>query len=256
MSNTIGAWLEEEVAWLSFILFYTAKGVRKMLKNRRWHKRGIPVLVLFIAVIFVSIAYGDTRSVVVLDPGHGGADAGVVGSYGAREKDVTLALALEVRHQLGLSFDVRLTRESDRGLSVTRRTELANSFHGDILISLHGGGGHSRDINRMVLFVQREKKRLVNLEGDGWDGVHRSYIRESQILASVLKRSLSTVDGYDEVSDTALPLRLAKGAAMPVVLIEVGNLTNPREEGRLEDPNHLGRVAAAVAEGIEMFFSR
>ncbi len=227
-----------------------------MFKNGRWHQAGCRALVLFMTLIFVPIAHGDSRRIVVLDPGHGGVDTGVVGSYGTYEKDVSLALALEVRRQLGSSFDVRLTRESDRGLSVTRRTELANSFHGDLLISLHGGGGPSRDINRMTLFVQREKKRGVSREGDDWDGVHRAYIRESQVLASILKRSLSLLDGYDGVNDTAVPLRLAKGAAMPVVLIEVGNLTNPREEGRLEAPGHLERVASALVEGVEIFLSR
>lgn len=257
MSNTIGAWLEEGRSWLSFVPFYTAKGVEEMFKNRGWQQIRCQVLAAAMVLIFVSIGYGEDRFVVVLDPGHGGGDAGVIGSYGAREKDVTLALALEVRRQLGHSFDIRLTRESDRGLSLTRRTELANSFHGDLLISLHGGGGHSRDANYMTIFVQQEKNgRLISPGGDSWDGMHRSYIQESHALASVLKGFLSTIDGYDGVSGSGVPLRVARGAAMPVVLIEVGNLTNPREEGRLETPHHLRRVAVAVAEGIEMFLSR
>ncbi|BCS97494.1 hypothetical protein DSLASN_31260 [Desulfoluna limicola] len=195
---------------------------------------------------------------VVLDPGHGGADAGVTGSYGAAEKDVTLALALEVKRQLGVLYDIRLTRESDRGLSVVRRTELANSFHGDLMLSLHSGGGLSRDANRIALFVQREKRgRVLAPKGeDGWDTGHRPYIAESQALAAVMKRSLSTLDGYEGVGYSGVPLKVATGARMPMVLVEVGNLTNPREEGRLENPEHLRRVSAAVAAGIEAFLSR
>jgi len=183
---------------------------------------------------------------------------GVTGSYGAREKDVTLALALEVKRQLGLLYDVRLTRASDRGLSVMRRTESANSFHGDLLISLHAGGGLSRDANRIALFVQREKKGRVMAPGGGddWDSGHRPYIQESQSLAAMLSRSFSHLDGYEGVGYSGVPLRVARGVRMPMVLIEVGNLTNPREEGRLDSPDHLRRVSAAVASGIETYLSR
>ncbi|WP_300668363.1 N-acetylmuramoyl-L-alanine amidase [Desulfoluna sp.] len=227
-----------------------------MLENgrrwRAWSRVAVCVMVLALA----SVSDGEERQVVVLDPGHGGADVGLTGSYGTREKDVTLALALAVRRQLGERYDIRLTRESDRGLKGVRRTERANSFHGDLMISLHTGGGISRETNRIALFVQREKKgRPMAQGGDGWDEGHRPYIPESQALAAVLKRSLSLLDGYEGVGYSGVPLGMARGAGMPVVLVEVGNLTNPREEGRLESPEHLRRVAAAVAEGIEGFLT-
>lgn len=209
-------------------------------------------------LLFAAAGYGGERPVVVLDPGHGGDDAGVTGSYGSREKDVALALALELRRQLGLSCDVRLTRESDREMSVMRRVELANSFHGDLLISLHAGGGLSRDANRIALFVQHEPKGRAADSGrdNGWGGGHRPHIPESQALATVLERPLALLDGYEGVDYSAVPLGIARGAGMPVVLLEVGNLTNPREEGRLESPEHLRRVAAAVAAGIDAYLLR
>ena len=229
-----------------------------MLKHRGWPCMKSQILAVAMVFILGATARGEVRPVVVLDPGHGGIDAGVTGSYGAREKDVTLALALEVRRLMGLSYDVRLTRASDRGLFVTRRSELANSFHGDLLVSLHVGGGLSRDANRIALFVQRENQGRIVVRPDeaSWDDGHQPYIQESQVLASFLKNSLSTLDGYDSVSFSGVPLRVARGAGMPVVLIEVGNLTNPREEGRLEDPDHLRKAAAAVAAGLEAYLSR
>lgn len=229
-----------------------------MLKSARGRRIGCRVSAFFMVLLLAGAAYGEVRPVVVLDPGHGGKDVGVTGSYGASEKDVTLALALEVKRQLGLLYDIRLTRESDRGLTVMRRAELANSFHGDLMISLHTGGGLSRDANRITLFVQREKKGRVASPGggDGWDVGHRSYIQESQALAAVLKRSLSILDGYEGVGYSGVPLRVARGVRMPMVLIEVGNLANPREEGRLDSSAHLRRVSAAVAAGIETFLSR
>lgn len=228
-----------------------------MPKNGKGLRARALVSAWVMLLLLAGAAHGQGRPVVVLDPGHGGADTGVTGSYGTREKDVTLALALELRRRLGLTYEIRLTRESDRGLSVMRRTELANSFHGDLLISLHTGGGLSRDANGIALFVQRGgKNRMAAPQGGGWDGGHRPYIPASQALAAALKRPLALLDGYEGVGYQGVPLGVARGAGMPVVLMEVGNLTNPREEGRLESPEHLRRVAAAVAAGIETYFKR
>lgn len=229
-----------------------------MVKNRKglggWGCVAAFVMVLFLA----ATALGDAGPVVVLDPGHGGSDSGVTGSYGAREKEVALALALELKRQLGGAHDVRLTREGDVSLSLVQRAELANSAHGALLLSLHVGTGPTREANRLSLFVQREKKGEGEVQGgkDGWEGGHRPYVSESQALSAALAEPLASLAGFDDVGIMNVPLAVAKGVRMPVVLIEVGNLTNPQEERRLSSLAHLREVAAALVVGIDAFLSR
>ena len=205
-------------------------------------------------------AFAASRPVVILDPGHGGVDTGVKGSYGTLEKDVTLAVALEVRHQLGPLYDVRLTRESDRAVSLTGRVERANSVAGELLLSLHVGGGLSREVNRMAVFVQRGDQRSFvgagGLTEEGWASGHAPYLQESRELATDLKRALMGLQGYDGVGVTRVPLMISRGARMPVALVELGNLVHPRQERRMTEARHIRRLASVLASAIEGFFAR
>ena len=76
---------------------------------------------------------------IVLDPGHGGRDEGKAGVNGLLEKDVNLAIAKEVKNRLEdeLDMEVILTRSDDQLLSLTERTEIANTAGGDLFISIH-----------------------------------------------------------------------------------------------------------------------
>src|SRR3990167_511276 len=75
---------------------------------------------------------------VVIDAGHGGRDPGATGE-GAREKDITLALALKLRDELVAQGDVRvaLTREDDQFLSLGQRPDIARQLGADLFISIH-----------------------------------------------------------------------------------------------------------------------
>src|SRR6185436_1609120 len=76
---------------------------------------------------------------VVVDPGHGGDDHGAVGSTGAEEKTLVLAVAQRLQ-SLAAShggLHVRLTREDDRNLSLDQRATAANVGAGGLFISLH-----------------------------------------------------------------------------------------------------------------------
>ena len=219
-----------------------------------WWKRLL--VMVSIVLVFPCIAAGERRPVVILDPGHGGADAGVKGAYGSLEKEISLAVALELRHQLGPLFDVRLTRESDRAVGLTGRVEMANSARGELLLSLHMGGGLSREGNGMSVLVQQSGSGPQGGAGEHWDSGHMPYLAASQDMATDLKRSLAVLEGYDGVAISRVPLAISRGARMPVVLVELGNLVNPDQENRMGDTRHLRRVASALAAAIEGYFSR
>jgi N-acetylmuramoyl-L-alanine amidase len=75
---------------------------------------------------------------VVIDPGHGGADPGALGPGGLREKDVTLAVALDLEKRLeGRGFHVVMTRRGDSTVSLEERTARAEGAGGDVFVSIH-----------------------------------------------------------------------------------------------------------------------
>ena len=87
-----------------------------------------------------------TGQTVVIDPGHGGADYGVIGARGLREKDYTLALGLRLAQLLRAEgCRVRLTRDKDERMGVYARAEAADAARTDFFLSLHLAGHQSPD---------------------------------------------------------------------------------------------------------------
>ncbi|MDJ0557558.1 MAG: N-acetylmuramoyl-L-alanine amidase, partial [Microcystis sp. M53599_WE4] len=75
---------------------------------------------------------GNSRFLVVIDPGHGGKDPGAIGIGGLQEKNVILPISLEVTRILQQQgIDVRLTRDSDFFVTLQGRTDLANQIDAD-----------------------------------------------------------------------------------------------------------------------------
>ncbi|HEY7699402.1 MAG TPA: N-acetylmuramoyl-L-alanine amidase, partial [Vicinamibacteria bacterium] len=91
---------------------------------------------------------GPTRlRIVALDPGHGGAEVGAEGKNGLVEKDLSLAIARQLRELLQerLGVQVVLTRDGDRDLALDERAALANNNKADLFISIHADASPSRD---------------------------------------------------------------------------------------------------------------
>src|SRR5690625_967948 len=82
---------------------------------------------------------------IFIDPGHGGSDPGAVGN-GLREKDLTLDIAKRIQKYLNdnyTGFTIKLSRTTDKTLSLAQRTKMANDWKADYFLSIHinAGGG-------------------------------------------------------------------------------------------------------------------
>lgn len=79
-----------------------------------------------------------SKKIVYLDPGHGGGDSGAIGN-GIKEKDIALDIAKETKRKLEQydNVEVRLTRDDDTLLSLSKRSDLANQGGADLFISIH-----------------------------------------------------------------------------------------------------------------------
>jgi N-acetylmuramoyl-L-alanine amidase len=205
-----------------------------------------------------TIYWGRTKRMVVLDPGHGGADSGARSPDGNSEKQVALDLSRLIAAELDGPYRVQLTRTDDYRLDIERRTDIANNLKADVFISVHAGGSFSPAPGGSAIYCFKETasermpypdRSLDTL--DSWDRIQLKHVRTSHLLARHLK------DRLDPLIDTEVldaPVLVLQGADMPAVLIEVGYLSNPEEAKALRDSKQLEAVARAVSVGIKAFF--
>jgi N-acetylmuramoyl-L-alanine amidase len=217
---------------------------------------------------------------VILDPGHGGRDNGKTGVTGVLEKDVNLELAnrLRVKIENELGLKVVLTREDDRLLPLSERSEIANQAGGDLFISIHcnswfsgkTGGFEAYFLSPARTEGEREVARAENAADEAagrrennneidfilWDMVQNEFINESSYFAELIQKAMNERleirnRGVKQANFTVL-----MGANMPAVLIETAFLSNPAEEKLLTDPEFQGQVTDGIVEAIRQFRER
>ena len=103
--------------------------------------------VLLFCLVFLNISYAqngkdqEKKSIVVIDPGHGGKDAGATTRNGIKEKDIVLGIVSKIVVLNNKLFEnplvLFLTRYTDTLISLGDRTQLAKKLKADIFISIH-----------------------------------------------------------------------------------------------------------------------
>ncbi|MGO0121793.1 N-acetylmuramoyl-L-alanine amidase [Desulfothermobacter acidiphilus] len=188
---------------------------------------------------------------IVLDPGHGGPDPGVVRD-GVREKDLTLAVAQRLAcflRQAGA--EVVLTREDDRDLAdadlwelrkrkrqdLERRIALANQLRADAFLSIHVNSFAEADEYGPQVFYQSGSAESMEL---------------AQAIQDEIKYLLRNTERLPRPGDYLV----GRQARMPAVVVEVGFLTHPEERERLQDPVYQSQLAFAIGAGVLRFFKQ
>ena len=207
--------------------------------------------------------------VVVLDPGHGGSNAGTKG-HGLLEKRVTLAISNLVAVRLrAQGVRVELTRTTDRTLTLRQRMVAAVKSPADLFISIHANASPTRTQRGYETFVLTP--RGVDVDGRALrsdtqttrgnldpeiahmlDDVERGSSQwEAADLAARMQRSLGQRRGKDGDRGVRQDSQhVLLGATMPAVLVEVGFLDHPIEGKELATLEVQGQLADAIAEAI------
>jgi N-acetylmuramoyl-L-alanine amidase len=175
---------------------------------------------------------GQVRPIVVIDPGHGGAESGVVVGD-VEEKDLVLRIALVTAAEfIREGFDVRLTRTGDYAVAWERRRGTAEDVGAALLIMLHAIQSDDPDRHGAEIYFSEEVAASVRAAG---------------IFAEVLKE-----EGSDVVLEARESTFLAS-PSVPTVMIEAGFLTHPVERRLLlSDAYHrdLARAFVRAAERV------
>ena len=224
------------------------------------------------------------RTVVVIDPGHGGKERGAIGPTGLEEKEVTLILARKLRTELQKdpTVSVVLTRDQDRFVPLDERTAIANHNRADLFISIHlNASRRTKAFGAETYFLSAEatddEARLLagmeNAAGDNqaelkaampdykdrgldlilWDLAQNQYMAESSDLAEAVQREMNQLTGTRDRGVRQAPFRVLMGATMPAILVEVGFVTNTDEERMLRQDGYLDRIIHALTRAVQEF---
>lgn len=216
------------------------------------------------------------RPIVVLDAGHGGRDPGAKGVSGSTtEKDLTLALARELRDELAERGRVRvaLTREDDRYLTLDQRAEIARRLGASAYLSLHidsapnplarGATVYSlsdvaSDVEAARLAAKENSAgESLSSEPDGSvrgmlsDLALREQMNASASLAERLVRKSAGRYLLRPEPHRFADFRVLRHAEVPAVLFEAGYISNVEDEALLVQRNERARIVLALAQAIE-----
>jgi N-acetylmuramoyl-L-alanine amidase len=221
---------------------------------------------------------------VVLDAGHGGADPGAISPHGgAREKDVTLAIARAIRSELLKTGRVRvaLTRDSDKFIVLQGRYGIARKMNADLFISIHADSAENPEASGGTIYTlsevasDREAQRLAARENksDIINGVNlgaadanvssilidltqRETMNISADFAKLLLREAKPNMRIRTNSHRFASFIVLKAPDLPSVLFETGYLSNESDVDFLASETGQQQVARSVASAIQVHFAR
>lgn len=228
-------------------------------------------------------AEGDSRRIVVIDPGHGGIDPGTQVAAIA-EKAVVLAFGLKLKEQLEAQgrYRVIMTRSDDTFISLNDRVRIARGVEANLFISIHADSlAQAQDVRGATVYTGSERAsdaeaaRLAAKENqaDAVAGLDSS--EDVQDVAGILMdlakretRSFSTIFARNLVERLGgsvkmhkVPLRSAgfrvlTAPDVPSVLIELGYMSSPKDAELLNSEGWRNQAAAAVQQAVDQYFER
>jgi len=217
---------------------------------------------------------------IVLDAGHGGHDSGAVGPGGLQEKDLVLDVTKRVARLLEdrLDVKVRLSRDTDTFVALRDRTSFANRERADLFVSIHANAHRVAASEGVeVYFLSSEAtdsaarqvaatensvaqmEKPANGRGNGradivksilWDLAQSEYQAESSRLAETVLDTMTHALRIPNRGVKQAGFYVLGGAAMPAILVEIGFVTNPREEKRLKESRYRDDIARAIVSGL------
>jgi N-acetylmuramoyl-L-alanine amidase len=225
---------------------------------------------------------GGDRPVIVIDPGHGGIDAGAHGEGGNLEKDVVLSFASVLGARLLATDRYRIvyTRRDDSFVTLGERVKIARGHNARLFVSVHANSFSGSAIRGAIIYTASEEATdraaaalaeaenqsdvLAGIDIDGEDANEVKDIlvdltrRETRnfgvVFAQNLVRELGKTTNMFKIPHQQASFKVLEAPDVPSALIELGYLTNPSDEKLLVSPEWQAETAASVVDAIDAYF--
>ena len=221
------------------------------------------------------------KRIIVIDAGHGGVDPGAIGTSGTYEKNITLSMAKELKEVLDKNskYKVYLTRSRDVFIPLRDRVKISRNYHADLFISIHADSAFNHKATGLSVYTlseeasDKEAAALAEKENkaDIVAGVNfaehskdvndillnmaqretNNYSAEfATLLSAQMSKIVKTVSNTHRFAGFAV----LKAPDVPSVLLELGYLSNPKEERQLKQKSYRQNLAIAASKAIDKYF--
>ncbi|MDP3895712.1 MAG: N-acetylmuramoyl-L-alanine amidase [Mesorhizobium sp.] len=219
---------------------------------------------------------------IAIDPGHGGIDGGAESAAGTIEKEITLAFGLELKALLEATgtYNIIMTRDKDEFLRLDDRVRIARQAGADLFISIHADTIGVRGVHGATVYTvsdrasDAEAKALAERENladsvagvdDGGENrqvvdiladlarreTHAFSIRFARSLVGQLSSAIELIKNPHRQAG----FKVLRAPDVPSVLVELGYLSNARDEERLIDPEWRKKAVKSISSAITGFAS-
>ncbi|MCK5422015.1 MAG: N-acetylmuramoyl-L-alanine amidase, partial [Deltaproteobacteria bacterium] len=211
---------------------------------------------------------------IVIDPGHGGEDAGAVGYRRIREKDIVLSLAKRLKKSINKreGFKAFLTRDGDYFVPLEKRVEIAREYSADIFISLHTDANFSKSVRGASVYclsikgASDEATKLLAERENASDFIGGVSYASDKDLDSILIDLVQTRTINDSLRFGGMVLNtmgkthkikfsqpkqagfaVLKATEIPSILIETGFISNPDDAKLLKSKSFQQKLASNLS---------
>lgn len=172
-----------------------------------------------------------TKRTIVIDVGHGGKDAGKT-THGIHEKEVVLRIATKIKElNKDANIAIILTRDSDTFVTLKERTAFINSLAPEFVISLHTNSYHKETVKGNRIYISD----------------NNSQKEKSVALALKIKDAFKEEDRVIKKAN----FHLLKNVTYPIVMAEIGFLSNEKDRQQLTSEEGVSEIAQAIYTVIQ-----
>ena len=225
---------------------------------------------------------------VVIDPGHGGKDPGAISPNKNYEKTVVLKVSLLLGDLIEKAYpevEVIYTRDDDRFIGLAKRAKIANEIGADLFISVHANAVDNSSANGFETWVLGLHKSKAALEVAKFENSailmeenneqtysefnpndpdayialsmrQNAFLDQSLILANAIQKDCQTKLGLRNRGVKQAGFMVLYRATMPAVLLELGFLSNSKDEKLLIAESGQLKLAKHIFEGFKSYKSK
>ena len=184
----------------------------------------------------------DGKTIIVIDPGHGGMDSGAIGINGVEEKYLVLKIAKKIvvlnKNLFGEAYEIYLSRYSDTLISLGDRAKIAKGLNADLFVSLHCNHSGKPSVKGVEVYVPR----------------YGEHLQESILLAYQLQKEMKQHIGLKSRGVQFANFQVLRETVSycPTVLVELGFLSNRDEAKHLTEDENVLALALLILGGLQI----